>query len=1111
MGRKIAKKNRLPINQRNARIRAAIEQMESRVMLSAFTPGDLVVYRVGTGTGALGSGSTAVFLDEYSPTGTLVQSIPLPTALSGSNNPLTASGTATSEGNLSVSQDGSHLLLTGYDAITGVAGIATSNSSTTGSITKVTAATPSVISTASTAGMTSGDPVTISGSFGIAFSPVQSTYFLKVVSTTTFSLFTTSALTTGVAGTGTYTSGGTWTDTNLVPTLRDVGIVSANGTFDTTTTLGSAFDNNNIRGAASVDGLTGIWAAGSNGIVYTTAGSTSSGASLSTSNLRTIQVTGNQVYADSSSVLGALGSGLPTSGAQTLTQLSGITDSSTSGAGLGGPYEFAFATLNGGSTPDTVYIADNFNDGVDKYSLVSGNWVINGEIGAFGSGGNVLSGVTGVVAEPVAAGEEIYITLPGKIYSIVDPFGYNSAGASQGGTAAGGVFSSTPPLTTVASAATNEAFRGLAFVPVAAPLVTSVTPGIGSTAGGNTVIINGWDFTGATTVNFGGTPASSFTVLSTNQISAVVPAESSSTVDVTVTGPLGMSATSAADNYTFTTAPVVSSLSSNAAPLVGGTTVTITGANFTPTSTVSFGSTAATSVTFVSPSQIIAVAPAESAATVDVIVTDGAKSSATSAADKFTFAGAATVTGVSPSTGDDSGGSAVTVTGTNFFSGATVTFGGLPATVKSVNSTQIVVVTPFNGTAGGTASTGTVDIVVTSIGGASAIVPADQYAYGVTTNATAETNFGQTSGTSVTLDNNSVVSAILSQPGTADTSAHDWSILVNDGTGSIDLFAATLPDGYTPTVGDVLSVSGTWSPFDSIPEIAPTAITVITPGNGTSTFGPVTKTVSQLAGSTLPLAIAGQLVTVNNVTISGISGTFAGSNLSGMITDSSGHMTLFYWPTSYSAAYNFFNGVTIPTGPINLTGIVDEFSGSPEFIPMFEPGVTPDKFSMSNDATATNDADGFSEVTRGSTVTVTVTRSETADAATVDYSEQADSAVAGTDYTDNHGTLPFAIGQATASFTVNTAASPGDHGDKLFTILMANATGGAGILPTITGGPATIVITDPSTFSTEANNSFNENATIQPTGPRTGTAGLTGFNVESNANGANTGIRRDDL
>jgi hypothetical protein len=97
---------------------------------SALTPGNLVVVRMGDGSAALTSASTAVFLDEYTPAGVLVQSIPLPTAVSGTNGPFTNSGTATSEGFLNLSADGRYLIQGGYSAAPGVAGIATSTSTT---------------------------------------------------------------------------------------------------------------------------------------------------------------------------------------------------------------------------------------------------------------------------------------------------------------------------------------------------------------------------------------------------------------------------------------------------------------------------------------------------------------------------------------------------------------------------------------------------------------------------------------------------------------------------------------------------------------------------------------------------------------------------------------------------------------------------------------------------------------------------------------------------------------------------------------------------------------------------------------------------------------------
>lgn len=105
------------------RRRLFLESLEGRQLLAAFTPGNLLAYRVGTGAGALTNAATAVFVDEFSATtGALVQSIALPTSASGNQHALTAQGTGTSEGLLTRSADGRYLLLTGYDAAPGTKG-----------------------------------------------------------------------------------------------------------------------------------------------------------------------------------------------------------------------------------------------------------------------------------------------------------------------------------------------------------------------------------------------------------------------------------------------------------------------------------------------------------------------------------------------------------------------------------------------------------------------------------------------------------------------------------------------------------------------------------------------------------------------------------------------------------------------------------------------------------------------------------------------------------------------------------------------------------------------------------------------------------------------------
>ena len=96
--------------------------------------GNLVVIRVGDGNVALGTAAAPTFLDEYTPTGTLVQSIAMPSTVSGTNFRCLQSGNSTSEGQLTRSADGRYLTLGGYDAAVGTASV---GSSSTGGATPV--------------------------------------------------------------------------------------------------------------------------------------------------------------------------------------------------------------------------------------------------------------------------------------------------------------------------------------------------------------------------------------------------------------------------------------------------------------------------------------------------------------------------------------------------------------------------------------------------------------------------------------------------------------------------------------------------------------------------------------------------------------------------------------------------------------------------------------------------------------------------------------------------------------------------------------------------------------------------------------------------------------
>ncbi|MGD0251743.1 MAG: PEP-CTERM sorting domain-containing protein [Verrucomicrobiota bacterium] len=209
---------------------------------------------------------------------------------------------------------------------------------------------------------------------------------------------------------------------------------------------------------------------------------------------------------------------------------------------------------------------------------------------------------------------------------------------------------------------------------------------------------------------------------------------------------------------------------------------------------------------------------------------------------------------------------------------------------------------------------------------------------------------GYTSGAVATYDNASgaypVITAILSAPvGTLDGYTYTkYAMFAADGTGSIDVYGA-LPSGtsFTPAVGDAISASGTWSPYDQIPEIETlTSLTLFSAGNAVSS--PNAYTISQLtASTTIPLTIAGYLVTLDNVSLYTdsaatipVSGNFAThANVTLYAKDGSGNiMEVYDWASSYSVD-GALGGTAIPTGLVDITGFVDQSGTYPvEFVPM---------------------------------------------------------------------------------------------------------------------------------------------------------------------------------
>lgn len=155
------------------------------------------------------------------------------------------------------------------------------------------------------------------------------------------------------------------------------------------------------------------------------------------------------------------------------------------------------------------------------------------------------------------------------------------------------------------------------------PTIASFNPQTGPA--GTQVVITGTNFTGATAVSFGGVPAAAFTVNSPTTITATVPANTVSG-PISVTTPNGTA--SSATNFQVSPPPTIASFTPSSGKV--GSQVTLTGANLTGATALTFGGTPATQIAVNSPTQITATVPAGAGAgTLQVTTPGGQGASAT--------------------------------------------------------------------------------------------------------------------------------------------------------------------------------------------------------------------------------------------------------------------------------------------------------------------------------------------------------------------------------------------------------------------------------------------------------------------------------------------------
>ncbi|MGO9836176.1 MAG: hypothetical protein ACLP1X_18400 [Polyangiaceae bacterium] len=250
--------------------------------------------------------------------------------------------------------------------------------------------------------------------------------------------------------------------------------INSSGTVNTATVLPNALAaGGSIQTAVSNDGAE-LWVGGTatdttGGLWYQATGTSGNvqlvSATSSTQLARWLGIAGGQLYGDSSGTsagngLFTVGSGLPTSGSPTLALLPGLPSGNKVS-----PFGFVFFDLNP-AVPglDTVYIADDRTStggGIGKFTLAPGDggaltWSVSWTVGGSNKspdGGAGLTGCRGLAG--YATGNTVTLVastgmggdLPDSLVMLVD------------------TGSGTPSPTVLATAATNETFRGVAVPP----------------------------------------------------------------------------------------------------------------------------------------------------------------------------------------------------------------------------------------------------------------------------------------------------------------------------------------------------------------------------------------------------------------------------------------------------------------------------------------------------------------------------------------------------------------------------------------------------------------------------------------------------------------------
>lgn len=255
---------------------------------------------------------------------------------------------------------------------------------------------------------------------------------------------------------------------------RVIARIDLSGNVDSSTALTDAHNAGSIRSAVSIDG-TSFWTSGAGnttagtnrGMTYVASlgATTSIQVPATITNGRVAAIFDGQLYVSTAAGgtfgISAMGTGLPTTSGQTSTLLNGFA--TPTGIGTISQYDFWFADAQ------TVYVADDRTaangGGIQKWIDVAGTWTFQYTLSP-GAGCRGVSGIRDL------SGTTIYATTAvasaNNLVSVLD-------------TGAGSTF------TTLATAATNTAFRGVRFVRTPSSAVLSGLSTCPTSAGTTTI------------------------------------------------------------------------------------------------------------------------------------------------------------------------------------------------------------------------------------------------------------------------------------------------------------------------------------------------------------------------------------------------------------------------------------------------------------------------------------------------------------------------------------------------------------------------------------------------------------------------------------------------